>query len=459
MEASPTLIPGLRSDSRLGQMLSGRLVRSVAVVGMGHAGAYALMLLATPLLTRLYQPEHFGLLATYGSLMSFIGTVICLRYEAAIPTPKSGRRARSLVVIAMTCAVFASAASWLLLSVAVPLLPASLQQLEPFLGVLALNFLTYGGFQIVTFWATREQQFGRLAQLRMFLVAGTVVGQIGFFLAGFTVSGLLYGQAVGYFLATMLSIWRYPPQGRWMQNPLLHRVTASRFWRFPTFGVPSESLHIAQTTTPPLLLMAFYGPVPAGWFLLAWRVVGAPLTMLVVPIGRVYYAEAARIGPKQPEQLESFFWRTLKKSFIVAAPAIGGTALVAPIAFPFFLGEAWRESGFYCQILCPLLFAHLFAVAVRQTYEVTSRQDLQLLSSTIGSGLMLVAFFAAYGIQLATVNSMVEADSTSTATTLSAAPAIIALSVAGCLSHFCSVMLCWYSIRHPRQKPPKEFSQ
>jgi len=63
-------------------------VRSVSVLVGGTAGAQILLVLAAPLLTRLYTPEDFGLLAVYASLLALIGVISSLRYELAIPLPE-----------------------------------------------------------------------------------------------------------------------------------------------------------------------------------------------------------------------------------------------------------------------------------------------------------------------------------------------------------------------------------
>ena len=54
----------------------------------GTALSNLLIILTTPLLTRLYTPEEFGVYSVFLSLL-FIGTIlVSLRYETAIPLPE-----------------------------------------------------------------------------------------------------------------------------------------------------------------------------------------------------------------------------------------------------------------------------------------------------------------------------------------------------------------------------------
>ena len=53
----------------------------------GTAFAQAIAVLALPLLTRLYTPDDFSVLAVYAALLGIISVVACLRLEIAIPMP------------------------------------------------------------------------------------------------------------------------------------------------------------------------------------------------------------------------------------------------------------------------------------------------------------------------------------------------------------------------------------
>lgn len=412
----------------------GRLTRGVATIALGHIGGYALMLLATPILTRLYSPAQFGVLATYGSMMSLFGVAICLRYEAAIPLPKSSRSAARLAQLALlSCFVLCVPAIFGVGLALAWIGPSSkLAVLRPYLVPLALNLLAYGLFQVLTLWATRDAQFRRLAQLRFTLMVSMVAAQLVLAFLFRSWNGLIMGQLAGYSLTCLITLaWlgkRQLPKVSWRGL----RMAALSYRRFPQFGVASETLNISQTTVPPLLLASLYGTTCAGWFMLAWRIVGAPLTLLVVPVGRVYLSEASRIGNQSPVELRDFFLRTLRKSALVGTPVIALLAVTARVLFPWALGQQWTEAGVYCQLLCPLLLMHLFAVSVRSTFDVTHRQDLQFVAAAVGAALMLLGLFVPHyylGDPLVTIATM---------------------SAAGCLAHLISVSLCWYAISRPR---------
>jgi O-antigen/teichoic acid export membrane protein len=65
----------------------GRFARNVAVVTAASALGQGLLIVSAPLLTRLYTPADFGVLAVYGSIVSLVAVVAALRYELAIALP------------------------------------------------------------------------------------------------------------------------------------------------------------------------------------------------------------------------------------------------------------------------------------------------------------------------------------------------------------------------------------
>jgi O-antigen/teichoic acid export membrane protein len=66
-------------------------IRSVSVLVGGTATAQVISILASPVLTRLYTTEDFGLLAVYGSIIGIVGVIASLRYELAIPIAETDK--------------------------------------------------------------------------------------------------------------------------------------------------------------------------------------------------------------------------------------------------------------------------------------------------------------------------------------------------------------------------------
>ena len=56
---------------------------------------------AAPILTRLYDPDDFGLLAVYSGILALVLVVASVRYELAIPLPEDEEEAANIAVLSL----------------------------------------------------------------------------------------------------------------------------------------------------------------------------------------------------------------------------------------------------------------------------------------------------------------------------------------------------------------------
>lgn len=113
----------------------------------GTALTNLIIVLTTPLLTRLYTPEEFGVYSVFLSLL-FTGTIlVSLRYETAIPLPEDEDQAFHLLVLSIILAFIISA----LLCILFFFIPISqllnVPELETYMWMLSLSLLGIGIFQ------------------------------------------------------------------------------------------------------------------------------------------------------------------------------------------------------------------------------------------------------------------------------------------------------------------------
>ena len=85
--------------------------RSVGVLAGGTAVAQGIGVLALPLITRLYTPEDFSVLAVFSSIVAIVSVAACLRLEIAIPLPETDEDAANLLALALIFCTVASLAA------------------------------------------------------------------------------------------------------------------------------------------------------------------------------------------------------------------------------------------------------------------------------------------------------------------------------------------------------------
>lgn len=72
----------------LQKQMKHRFIRALSVLIAGSAVSSIILLCITPILTRLYTPEDFGVLSIFTSILYVLMIIVSLRYEAALVLPK-----------------------------------------------------------------------------------------------------------------------------------------------------------------------------------------------------------------------------------------------------------------------------------------------------------------------------------------------------------------------------------
>jgi len=284
-----------RAKNQLRRLLpKNAFARGVTILVGGTASAQILLVLAAPILTRLYTPEDFGLLAVYASLLALIGVVSSLRYELAIPLPEDEVEAANVAVL---CLILVGL-STLLTGVLVWVLGSTVAEalgvpaLANYLWLLPVGVLLSGAYSVFNYWAVRTKRFTAIAGTKLRQALATLVIQ----LAAFKLGGiaLLFGQVAGQGVGTT-RLGRSALTSAGFRQVSWRGImkAAGRYRRFPIFSTWAGFANTAGTQLPPLMFAALFSPAAAGLYILAHRVLTLPMSLVGQAIGQVFFANAA----------------------------------------------------------------------------------------------------------------------------------------------------------------------
>lgn len=378
----------------------GSFGRRVALLAGGATLGRAVVVLATPLLTRLYSPDDFGLLAVFAALLGILGSLACLRYEYAIPLPARERTAASLLIL---CFILVAALG--LLSLLAALLFAervaallNVPALADYLWLLPVALLGVGCYQALSYWAIRKQAFGRLARTRVAQGVGQVTLQLGWGLTAGGPAGLLAGAVVGQAagVSTLASELRHDRQLFRTLSLRSLRWAMRRYWRFPAFATGSGLLNAGARQLPAILLAVVYGPQVAGWYALGQRVIRMPMQLVGFSVAQVYMSEAARLARRDPQGLRRLVLRLTVRMLLIGGLPLGAIALGGPWVFEAVFGPAWNEAGRYVQVLALAYLAQFVVAPVAQTLQILERQHIHLLWNAGQVAVMVLIFWLGY---------------------------------------------------------------
>jgi len=323
---------------------------------MGSVGARALLILAMPLLTRLYTPADFGVLSVFASLFSPLLILVTLRYEQAIVLPETDEEAadvlRVSLVTVLLVTTLVSLLVWVGFDTFISLYPA-ISAIEAYKWLLPCGLLGGGVYATYYQWALRKNALKEISLSRLYQACGMLAAKFGWLLVARSPTGLVLGYTIGQFAgATFLvrsSLRSHAriPRG-WNRRRLL--ATMRAYSKFPLITAPGTFLGALGLQLPPLALVAMYSTDMVGKYAITVQILSIPQAMVGMAIGHLFVRDFAEKIHQDPAWLRPAFLRFVRNLGAVAGLVIVG-GLFAPYYLPLLLGPGWSETGVYAQIL------------------------------------------------------------------------------------------------------------
>jgi len=372
-----------KTISKLGGLFpAGEFGRGVTVLAGGTALGQAIAILASPVLTRLYGPADFGVLAVYTSIVGIIGALAAFSYHQAIPLPEDDVDAAQVLGVSMTLTLVVAVLVSVCVAVGGSRLATFLDApgLVPYLWMIPLGVLGLSSYEVLTQWAVREKAFPTIARTGIAKGITQSATQLGLGVGNLAPFGLLLGQLIGQWTGSGSLLRQAVKNSRPALKAIKPdgmRAAVSRWRRFPQYTAPSVLVNVVGMNAPPLLLSYFFGGIVTGFYALGSRVVMMPVSLVAKSASQVFVASAPaylrerRLG----DEVELLFGRMLR---LALAPVLI-LAFGAPALFAVVFGPEWREAGAYVRWLSPWLLAVFVGFSLAPIVTVVERQRAGLV--------------------------------------------------------------------------------
>ncbi|HEY9279475.1 MAG TPA: oligosaccharide flippase family protein [Eoetvoesiella sp.] len=370
-----------------------RFARSISILVGGTAGAQLIIALAAPLLTRLYEPASFGLLAIFTALVTFISVVACLRYELAIPLPEEDQDAANLVALSLIIVTAMTGLSVLLVYFFAGPIARLLNAdaLASYLWLLPVGVLSGGLYQTFEKWAVRSRTFKQLAKTRLAQSFGNIVIQLASFKLG--PLGLIAGQIAGLGVGSGnlgSTAWKQK-EFRALSFAGMSRV-AHRYKDFPIYSTWTALFNAASLHFAPLVFVALYGAVTTGLYALTLRILTLPTSLIGNAVGSVFLAHAPTAN--REGKLKDLVSSLHQKLSMAGIPALVLLIVAGPDLFALVFGEDWRKAGQYAQWMAPWIYMQFQWSPLSMLASVLDLQRAamvsQLLTLAVRLGALLI---------------------------------------------------------------------
>lgn len=362
---------------------TGKYKRGVGVLVVGNAIAQLLLILAIPLLSRLYSPAEFGLLSLFTATTAIVGSVVCGRYQFAVALPKKNNEASGVVAAATLIAFVVSPIA----GYSFALSPWSSSLYDHGLSIffvfasITVGSASAGLFSVYRYWGIRQEQYGTIAISKVTQSLVRLAIQCMFYFGG--AISLILGNLLSFVIGTIFLRFFLKDTDRVKFRNI--STAAYRYRRFPMFSIWSALLNTSGRMLPIFAFVTLFGVSKAGLYALADRVVSAPVSMLSNAVAGVFLGASAKA--LHNNSIGKLVVKTHNQLCNLALAPFLTLGITAPSLFGLIFGNQWSDAGVIVSWLTVYLYFSFVAAPMTILFQTLEKQDLDLF-------LQLVVFAA-----------------------------------------------------------------
>jgi len=380
-------------------IVKSQFARNVITLITGTAIAQAIPVAISPILTRIYSPEDFGVFALYLSITSVISVVATGRYELAINLTSKDEDAIQVLWLSCILTIITSLITLIIIVFFNESITKLLKndQISNWLYFIPLTVFSSGIYQSFNYWHNRKKKYALLSKSRVVQTLNTSAVNLG---VGVVkkggVGGLIFGNIIGVSLSAFYLIYYFFKRGE--KNVHINKkqiyVLAKRYIDFPKYDVMASFFNISSYQVVHIFFNAFFGAVTSGYFFLTQKIFLLPLTLIAGSIQDVFRMKVIEMHINKGDT-RSLYLKTLKRLILLPmVPAIF-IYLYSVELFTFIFGEEWRIAGEYAKILTPAFFLRFITIPLGYMFYVVEKQKYNTIAQFLLLLVIMISFYIA----------------------------------------------------------------
>lgn len=374
-------------------------LKNVVTLTTGTTIAQAIPALISPILTRIYSPEDFGLLAIFISITSLFTVLVTGKYELAIVLPEEEINAQKLVRLSLVLTLYSCIALLVIFFLAhQPMLHLFKdKRISIWLYLVPVAVFFTASLEVYRFYCIRHKAYKDISKSSVIKSGTASIFQIGL--------GLLNSGPLGLLLGNMLSIFtgNLPMRNIFTKNKIKNeekdyeinslKKMATRYNNFPKFTLPSLFLNNASLQLPIFFFSTFFSSATVGFYALTQRVLNMPMTIIGSSIGQVFFQKASE-HKGDPIFLRSITWKLYKDLLKIGIFPLSILLFFGKEIFSFVFSSQWETAGVYAQILSVWIFFVFISSPLSNLFFVQERQKEGLILHIVIFSSRIIVLFA-----------------------------------------------------------------
>ncbi len=356
--------------------------KNILTLITGTTVAQAVPISISPILTRIYSPEDFGVLAIFIAITSIFGSIANGRYELAVMLPKKDKNAINILALGI---LIVAILSFFLLIIVISFNSyftnlLDNEEIGVWLYFVPITVFFLGLFNMLSYYNNRKKFYKDIAKATVVKSVTLTIVQLGVGLLKAGATGLISGQIMSHFSSNLKLLKNVIKDKSLLMKINKTKILslAIRYKRFPQFSMWGILLNTSSTHLSNMLISLLYGVSTLGMYSLVQKVLGAPISLIANSVGQVFFQQATKEKNDTGKAIISFN-KTIKRLFLLGIPIFISLFFVVEHLFAFVFGDEWKVAGVFAKTLIPLYFIRFIVVAVSNVTNIFELQKLALI--------------------------------------------------------------------------------
>lgn len=383
--------------------------KNLFILISGTVLSQGLIIFSTPLITRLYSPKEFGILALFTSISSICAIISTGRYELAIGLPKKNSDARVLVTLVLIIG-FIISSFYLSLIFILKRWSIYFSDFEYFIDssyVFMVPIFTFFAAVIssLQYFAQRNKKYKLITIGNFIQTIVTIILSIIFAFLFPVVGALIYSYVLGQFCSLLYYLLNLDNFRLNFDIPRLVNIAKLNI-NFPKFMLLSDLAFTVTQQFIPILFAIIFNSTIVGFYSLANRILKIPSIVLGSSISNVFRNEVIDWVQmnKDPGPL---YRETFKKLLWISAPIFLIVGIFSPHIFVFIFGQKWEFAGKLAQLLSIMIFFDFISSPFNSLFYIFKKQDVFMLIQVVRTIVNILSIFFGFLISLDSYRSLI----------------------------------------------------
>lgn len=354
----------------------------------------------TPILTRLFTPDDFGVFAFYLSIVVIVCAFNSGKYEQSIPLVSTDKQADNLLIgtllIIFGVTVILYIATYFIWLQEI----TELNKIGNMIWLLPLSAALLSIYQALTYWQNRKSNFKKISKNLTFQSGVNVIVSIVFGLLG-SKSGLIYGD----FFAKLFSSFNL--FGKFEKiNWNLIKLSYIKYIDSPKYLVPATLLNATAKQLPIIIFGLLFLPKTIGFLLVAQRVFQSPIGIVSVSLSQVLLNKMS-VDFREKGNCKTIYNKAFLFLSLLPIPAAVIIYLFIDKLVILFFGAAWEELGLLIKILFPFYYIYFVSGTLNIVLIAAGKKKINLLMQIIYFIGTIILVLLCYFCELGSIQAVI----------------------------------------------------